>query len=170
MEIVKAASEWAKAEIVSAMFFMLFGLVYLFASIGLWQYGTTSLMKATFIPLLVAGALLLMAGIGFYFSNKSKLNNFEKEYKANPSELINSELSRAASTIKTYENVALKVFPLLIIIAGLVFWFVSNPTIKGICIGVIAFFFVLVLLDSQALKRMKTYHQALELESEKLKG
>lgn len=163
MEIVKAANVWAKAEVVSSIFFMLFGVIYLLSAIGFWKWGNTSLTKALIIPILIAGGLLVSAGISFYSSNKSRLSSFETEYKANPSTLIKSEIARTAQTIKTYENVALKVFPAIIIVALLVSIFVSNPTVRAIGIAIIAFLSVLVLLDSQALKRIKTYHQQLEL-------
>jgi len=164
MEIVKVATEWTKAEIVSSIIFMLFGLSYMLGSVGLWKFGQTPLTKSLILPLLIAGVLLLSAGISFYLSNKSRIANFENEYKANPSTLINSEFSRTASTIKTYETIALKVFPVIILVAALVSWFISNPIVRAISIAIIAFLFVLVLLDSQALKRIKAYHQQLKLE------
>ena len=83
MEIVKSATDWAKAEIVSSFFFMLFGIIYLLMSVGFWQMGSTPLMEALIIPILIVGGLLLMAGISFYFSNKSRLTSFEREYKTN---------------------------------------------------------------------------------------
>lgn len=161
MDIVKAASDWAKAEVVSAMFFMLFGLVYLLAAAGFWQWASTALTRALAIPMLLAGALLLSAGISFYVSNKSKLANFAGEYNADPASVIASELERTESTIKTYESVALKVFPVIIFVAILIATFVSQPLVRAICIAIIAFLAVLVLLDSQALKRMKKYDQQL---------
>lgn len=170
MEILNEATRWAKAEIVSATYFMMFGIVYLFAAIGFWQLGSSSLTKALIIPILVAGGLLLGAGVSFYRSNQNKLKSFETEFTTNPSAIIKSEMARTTSTMKTYENVALKVFPLVILVAALLAVFMSNPTFKAICIGIIAFLAVLVLLDSQALKRIKSYHYQLELADEKFRN
>jgi len=152
-----------KAEIVSSIFFMLFGVVYLLAALGFWQWGNSPLTKALVIPILIAGGLLLSAGVSFYLSNKSRLTSFETSYKATPSALIQAEIERTAQTMKTYENIALKVFPAIIVIAALLSIFISTPIIRAICIAIIAFLSVLVILDSQALKRIKTYHQQLEL-------
>lgn len=127
---------------------------------------TTPFLSALFIPMLVAGILLLMAGISFYFTNKSKLNSFEADYKATPTAFLDSEIESTAKTIKTYENVALKVFPAIILTALLIAIFVSFPMVKAICVGLVAFLSVLVLLDSQALKRMKLYHQHLKIAKE----
>lgn len=169
MEILKAASDWAKAEIVSSIFFMLFGIIYLLAAFGFWRWGNSTLMKSLFIPILIAGGLLLSAGVGFYLSNKSRLTSFETSYKTSPSALIEAEIERTTQTIKTYENIALKVFPAIIIVAVLLSIFISTPIIRAICIAIIAFLSVLVVLDSQALKRTKTYHQQLELAGQDLK-
>lgn len=162
MQIVQAANQWAKAEMKSAICFMSFGVIYLIAAVCCFQLGDTPLTNALIVPMLVAGGLLVGAGISFYVSNKAKLNNFESAYKTNPSELITSELERTAQTMKTYENVALKVFPLVAVVSGLIAVFVSTPTVRAICIAVVAFLSVLILLDSQALKRIKVYHQHLE--------
>ena len=170
MEVIKAASEWAKAEMVSAIIFMLVGTSYMATSLGLWQWANSTLAKALIVPLLVAGALLLGAGISFYLSNKTKLSTFETVYKANPSEWLSSEMARTEKTINTYQNVALKVFPGVILLAVLVFIFVPIPLVRAISIALIAFLAALVLLDSQALKRMNTYHDHLVLEEGRLKN
>lgn len=166
MDIVSSAKNWAKAEIKSSFFFMLFGIGYLFIAIFVKQMENSPLAISLFIPLMIAGGLLLLAGISFYFSYKSKLINFEKNYKANPLTFLLAEIESTAKTIKTYQNVALKVFPVIILIATLIALFISLPIVRAICIGVIAFLGVLVILDSQALKRMKTYHQHLRVANE----
>ena len=166
MEIVKAAINWAKAEIISSIFFMLFGVTYLLTAIGFWQLGNTPLTKALIIPTLTAGVLLLSAGISFYFSNKARLTSFETEYKTNASALIKSEIARTEKTINTYENVALKVFPAVVVTAALVAIFITTPIVKAISIAIIAFLSAIILLDSEALKRIKIYHRQLQLEED----
>lgn len=158
-----AANDWAKAEMVSSIFFMLFGLSYILASIGFWQFGNTQLSKALIFPVLIAGALLFSAGISFYLSSKSMQTTFETEYTANPSALIKSEIERTKKTMSTYKNVALKVFPAIVVLAFCVSILISNPLVRAISNAVIAFLVVLIVLDSQALNRMKTYNQKLEL-------
>ena len=145
------------------MFFMLFGLIYVIASFAFWKFSDAPLSQALFIPLLIAGGLLFSAGVSFYLTNKTKLAQFEKEYKEDPLALIDVEIDRTEKTIKTYENVALKVFPGIILLAAIIIFVISNPMVRAICIALIAFLSVLVILDSQALKRMKTYHHQLEL-------
>ena len=50
MDILKTAINWAKAELFSTPFFILFGLVFMTASLGFWQLRKTDLTKAYIIP------------------------------------------------------------------------------------------------------------------------
>ena len=163
MYIVKAASDWAKAEIVSAQIFIFFGVLFLSASAGFWQFGKSELPQALIYPILVAGALLVAAGLGFYFSNKTRLANFESDYKANATTFIESEIERTERTVKSYENVAFKVFPGIIAVAVLLIFFIESPFWRGINMAVIAFFAVTIFLDSKAHKRTKVYHEQLKM-------
>jgi len=73
MEIIKTSIDWAKAEIFSSSFFILFGIVFVAVSIGFWQLGKTDLAKAYIIPTAVAGVLLLTIGIGLVYANKTRV-------------------------------------------------------------------------------------------------
>ena len=64
MELLKLATEWAKSEVFSTRFFILFALLFLVGSVGFWQLGKTDLAKAYIIPTLVAGVLLMTIGLG----------------------------------------------------------------------------------------------------------
>ena len=71
MDILKTATDWAKAEIFSSSFFIVFGALFVAVSIGFWQLGKTDLAKAYVIPTLVAGVLLMIIGLGLFFNNLS---------------------------------------------------------------------------------------------------
>ena len=66
MELLKFATEWAKSEVFSSRFFILFALLFLSASIGFWQLGKSEIAKAYVIPTLVAGLFLLAVGVGIF--------------------------------------------------------------------------------------------------------
>ena len=72
MDILKTATEWAKAELFSTPFFILFGVLFIAASFGFWQLGKTDMAKAYIIPLLIAGALLMTIGFGLFLSDINK--------------------------------------------------------------------------------------------------
>ena len=102
MDILKASLEWTKAEVFSTLFFILFGVIFIVATIGFWQLGKTEMAKAFIYPTLVAGVLLLVLGLGLFFSNKSRLANFEADYNRAPSVFVESEIERADKTIGEY--------------------------------------------------------------------
>ncbi|WP_456462004.1 hypothetical protein [Reichenbachiella sp.] len=107
MELLKVAQEWAKAEVFSTRFFILFAILFLAASAGFWQLGKTELAKAYVIPMLVAGSLLMTIGLGLFFTNKSRINQFEKAYHQDASAFADSEIARVESTLKEYTVVLL---------------------------------------------------------------
>ena len=78
MDILKISMEWAKDEILSSKFFILFGLLFLFGALGFWQMGKTELAKAFINPLLVCGTLLLIIGVGLLYSNTTRIQSFQK--------------------------------------------------------------------------------------------
>ena len=163
MEIVKIALEWAKGEVFSSKIFIFFGILFITATIGFWKLGKTETTKAFVYPTLVAGTLLLVAGLGFYFGNKSRLLNFETQYKTNPSAFVKSEITRTENTMNSYQNIAFKVFPMIIAIAALLIIFIDKPIWRGICITVIAFMVIILFIDSNALTRIETYNKELKL-------
>lgn len=163
MEIIKLATEWTKAEILSSKIFVLFGVLFMLSAVGFWQLGKTELAKAYIYPTLIAGSLLLAAGVGFYFNNKSKLSNIETAYKTNPVEFIKSEIAQTEKTMGEYKNIAFKIFPVIIILSALFIIFIDKPIWRAISITIIAFMVVLLLIDSNALTRIEAYHKELKL-------
>lgn len=162
MELLKLATEWAKAEVFSTRFFIFFAILFLIASIGFWQLGKTDLAKAYIIPILVAGLLLLTIGLGLFYTNKSRINQFEKAYNTDASAFYQSEMERSESTLKEYK-IVFKVIPMLIIVASLLILFINIPIWRAICITTIAMLMVILLVDGTAYARMEAYHKELKL-------
>lgn len=163
MEIVKIAIEWAKSEVFSTRFFILFAVFFLIASIGFWQLGKTDIAKAYIIPTLVAGALLLTIGLGLFYTNKSRIVQFEAAYNKDASAFVESELMRVEATLKEYSTIVFKVIPIIMIVASLLILFVSTPTWRAISITTIAMMIVILLIDGTAYGRIKAYGNQLEL-------
>ncbi len=161
MDILKAANDWAKAELFSTPFFILFGALFVLASFGFWQLGKTEIAKAYFIPLLVTGVLLMIIGIGLFFNNKSRLANFPSAYANDKSAFVASELSRAEATLKEYRNVVFTAIPIILVICALGIMFLKTPIWRASLISVIAMLVVILLVDGTAYGRMDIYHQQL---------
>lgn len=162
MELLKLATEWAKAEVFSTRFFILFALLFLIASAGFWQLGKTDLAKAYVIPTLVAGLILMTIGLGLFYTNKSRVVQFEKAFNADAPAFYETEIERSESTLKEY-TVVFRVIPILIIVAALLILFINTPTWRAISITTIAMLIVILLIDGTAHARIEAYHKELKL-------
>lgn len=163
MEILKIATEWAKAEVFSARFFILFAILFLSASLGFWQLGKTEMARAYIIPTLVAGLLILAVGVGIFFTNKSRVTSFAEAYNANPTEFVKSEIARAEKTIGEFNNIVFKIIPFIIVAAALLIVFIDKPIWRATGITIIAMMAVIMLVDSTANARIEAYKKQLEL-------
>ena len=162
MELLKLATEWAKSEVFSTRFFILFALLFLVGSVGFWQLGKTDLAKAYIIPTLVAGVLLMTIGLGLFYTNKSRITQFENAFNADAPAFYQSEIERTESTLKEY-TVVFKVIPILIIMAALLILLINAPTWRAIGITTITMLIIIMLVDGTAYARMETYHKELKL-------
>lgn len=168
MELLKLATDWAKSEVFSTRFFIVFALLFLVASIGFWQLSKTELAKAYFIPSLVAGLLLMTIGLGLFYTNKSRITAFEKAFHKNAISFYQSEMERTEATLKEYK-VVFKVIPILIIITALVLLLVQTPTWRAFSITAMAMLIVILLIDGTAYARIADYNKELKLIDAKVK-
>ena len=163
MEILKLATEWAKAEVFSTRFFILFAILFLAASIGFWQLGKTDIAKAYIIPTLVAGLLLMTIGLGLFYTNKSRITEFETAYNTDASAFVESEFVRIEKALNEYRTIVFKAIPFIIIVAALLIAFVDKPIWRASAITTIAMMVVILLVDGTAHDRIEAYKQQLEL-------
>lgn len=161
MTILKAATDWAKAELVSTPFFVLAGLLFLAASIGFWQLGKTELARAYIIPTLIAGTLLVIIGTGLFFTNRSRLANFPVAYERDAAAFVEAERVRAEGTLKEYDTVVFTAIPLIIAVCAIGIFFLPAPFWRAALITTIATLVVILLIDGTAYARMDSYHQEL---------
>lgn len=170
MDILKAATDWAKAELFSTPFFILFGLVFIAASYGFWQLGKTEIARAYITPTLIAGLLLLAIGLGLFFTNKLRIKAFEAAYHKDASAFVVSEIARTESTLKEYQTIVFKTIPIIIIAAALLIIFVNTPSWRAISTTTIAMLVVILLVDGMAHARIQTYKKALDTAANQQKG
>lgn len=163
MEILKTATEWAKDEVFSSIFFILFGILFAVASIGFWQLGKTDIAKAFILPTLVAGILLLTIGIGLFFTNRARITNFAAAHSSDPAAFVQSEIIRSEKTIEEYKLIVFKVIPLIIVAAAFLIIFSDKPNWRAISTTTIAMMVVILLVDNNANARMEAYKEQLEL-------
>lgn len=152
--------DWAKAEVFSSSFFILFGVLFFLASYGFWKMGQTELAKAFVYPTLVAGVLLLIIGIGLVYSNKSRIASFPSAYEKDASAFLKSEIERSKDTVAGYNNV-LRVVPMIILIAALLIVFMNTPMWRAISITTIGMMVCILIVDSNAQARIEDYNKKL---------
>ena len=111
MEILRLITDWAKAEVFSTRFFILFAIMFLIASIGFWQLGKTDIARAYIIPTLVAGLLLMTIGLGLFYTNKSRITQFEVAYNRDASAFVESEFVRIEKALNEYRTIVFKAIP-----------------------------------------------------------
>jgi len=161
MEILKTATDWAKAEIFSSSFFIVFGVVFVTVSIGFWQLGKTDLAKAYIIPTAVAGVLLLTIGIGLVYANKMRISSFAEDFNKDAPTFVKSEIERVDGTLKEYKTVVFTAIPLIIIAFALILFFVNTPTWRAISITTIAMLMIILFIDGTAHARIEVYKNQL---------
>ena len=163
MDILKLSTDWAKAEVFSTRFFIFFAILFLIACIGFWQLGKTDIAKAYVIPTLVAGVLLMTIGLGLFYTNKSRIIEFETAYNSDAAAFVESEIARAESTLKEYKTIVFKVIPIIIVVAALLIIFINTPSWRAISITTIAMMIVILLVDGTAHARIDVYYEQLQL-------
>lgn len=161
MDILKTATDWARAELFSTPFFILFGIVFLAASIGFWQLGKTDIARAYIIPTMVAGLLLITIGVGLFYTNKLRITEFKAAYKKDANAFVKSELERAERTLDEYKTIVFKIVPIIIIIAALLIILINSPIWRAISITTIAMLIIILLVDGTAHARIDSYKKHL---------
>ena len=162
MDALKTASDWARAEMLSSSVFALYGILFLVSSFCFWQFGKTDTAKAYVIPMLVAGVLLVILGVGLVISNQMRLSAFPAAHDADMAGFITSEIARAAKTINGYNNAIYIVIPLIIVVSALLLLFLKTPLWQASMIAVIAMMAVILLVDSNANARLIAYKANLQ--------
>ena len=168
MDILKIATDWAKAELVSTSFFMLVGIIFLMISFGFWQIGRTDLARAYVIPVLVAGIFLMTVGVGLFYTNKSRISQFKTDFKNNHITFVQSELDRVDRTIKEYKTVVFTAIPLIILVCALMIFIFDNPNWRASMISTILMLSIILLIDGMAHARIANYHAQLNQAQDEL--
>lgn len=161
MEILKTATDWARAEVFSTSFFILFGIIFVLAGMGFWQLGKTQIAKAYIIPALAAGALLLIIGLGLVFTNLYRMSSFSVDCNGDTSAFVKSEIVRADKALNEYKTIVFSAIPLIISVCALLIIFIDKPVWRASMITTIAMMVVILLIDGTAKGRLEAYKEQL---------
>jgi len=163
MDTLKLATDWAKSEVFSSSFFILFGLLFVIASTGFWQIGKTDIAKAYIIPTSLSGVLLLIIGFGLLYTNVARITEFETAYKSDSTVFFASEIKRSQATLNEYKVIVFTTIPLIIAACALTLTVTIAPTWRAYMITTIAMMIVILLVDGTAHARIEAYCNQLIL-------
>ncbi|SDF45724.1 hypothetical protein [Limimaricola pyoseonensis] len=163
MDIVKTATVWMRAEMLSAAFFILFGLSFLLASLGFWQLGRTDMARAYVVPMLVAGTLILIIGVGLFVPSQARLTSFPAAYAIDSAGFIAEEIARADKVLNEYRIVVFRVIPLIIAACALAILYFETPLWRASLITTIGMMAVILVIDTNASARLASYREQLVL-------
>lgn len=163
MDILKTATDWAKAEALSNGVFILFGAMFVVASFGFGHLGRTDIARAFVIPTLVAGGLLLILGGGLLYGSLTTLAGFEAAYARDAAALVASEIARANRILAQYAVAVFRVMPLIVIVAAVLIMVLHGPSWRASLVTTIAMIAVILLVDTNANARLEHYRQQLSL-------
>ena len=114
-------------------------------------------------PLLVCGTLLLIIGVGLLYSNTTRIQSFQKDYRTSSEKFVLAEIARADKTMAEFELVVFKVIPLIIVVCCFGIIFLHQPFWRAICIITMAMMVVILLVDTHSYMRIKEYKEKLVL-------
>ena len=161
MDILKASIDWARAELYSTSFFILFGIIFLFACLGFWQLGKTELAKAYIVPTMIAGVLLIIIGIGLFYTNKVRITQFQSEFQDDQYLFVQTELERVNNTLNEYDLIVFTIIPIMIMICSVGLVFINQPSWRASLIISIAMLIIILLIDGTAESRIVIYQKKL---------
>ncbi|SIO00198.1 hypothetical protein [Vannielia litorea] len=161
MDILRASAGWARAELLSNGVFVLFGILFLMASLGLWHIGKTETARAFVIPALVAGVLLLILGGGLLLGTWKSLAGFDAAHTRDAPAFVASEIARVDRTMAQYAVAAFKGMPLLILACAALIVILQGPVWRASLITAIALLVVVMAVDSTAHARLAAFKERL---------
>lgn len=163
MDIVKTATDWKRAEMLSSAFFILFGLSFLLASLGFWQLGRTDMARAYVVPMLMAGTLILIIGVGLFFPSQARLTSFPAAYAIDSAGFIAEEIARADRVLNEYRIAVFRVIPLIVAACALAILYFETPLWRASLITTIVMMAVILVIDTNANARLASYREQLVL-------
>lgn len=162
MDVLKLATDWATAEATTASFFIVFGLLFIASSIGLWKWGKTKLARAYIFPTLIAGILLTVLGSALFEMYYSLIEGLTQKYLADTFAFVENEILRTNGAIISYKSDLFNVFPFVIAGTSILLMVIKREILRAIFITIIAMSAIILLVDSNAISLLEHYNTSLQ--------
>lgn len=118
------------------------------------------ILKGSLIPL----ALIVVASLGYggflAFTRVSHAVSVEEGLQEDPQKTISQELEKAERDHTAYSRFK-PMWAALMVVSVILFFVLKTPYLKGLCLGLIAMFFFVLVLDTTLHHRLKPYYTEL---------
>jgi hypothetical protein len=165
MEFIEHSVAWRRGEIFEGRMMVLFGAVVTAVAAAFWRFGSTPAARTMFLPLLVVGALALVAGISMNFTNQSRIGAYRAAHAEDPVAFVRSERERTEAFIKWYPY-TMFTFSFVALAGCAVFLWKPTPHGRAMGLALLTLSLGVLFIDHFSEERADGYHtqimQALE--------
>jgi membrane-bound ClpP family serine protease len=160
MDFYQNTNNWLKGELFEGTIILITGIILCIISLLFWRFGSTPNAKSLITPVMVVGLLFSLGIASMMVSNQKRTAGFEKAYKENPKEFIESEKQRVEEFQVLYKySVGFAAISFLLTIIA--FGFVENRIFQSICIALMIVAVSLIIIDHFSKERAQVYYQQI---------
>lgn len=109
----------------------------------------------------MAGALLLVIGIGIFVSSQARVTSFAAAHAADAPAFIVSEIERADKVLAQYRIAVFRVIPLIVLACSALVVLLQGHAWRAGLITTIAMMAVIMVIDTNANARLEVYKNRL---------
>lgn len=160
MNLLDYTTTWIKGEVLQGKIMLAIGVIMLVGAIAIFRSDNT-LLRGTLIPMGLI--LLIFFGYGGFqtFNRPTHIKKVTELFQENPAQAVEQEIAKAEKDHRNYSTLKV-VWVVLIVLAAILYVFVSKDYFKGLSIGLIALFLTTLTVDSILHFRLKIYLEQLE--------
>ena len=164
MDLIEYTNTWAKGDAFQGRVMLVVGTLVLIACWMIFR-SNSELLKGALIPLSFVVLAFLGYGGFLAFTRQAHTQSVQELLKNDPQKAIDQEFEKAERDHKTYSRLK-PIWAILIVVSLVLFFVLKTPHQKGLCLGLITMFFLVLVLDTTLHNRLKPYYAELS----KLKG
>ena len=159
MDLIEHTSTWAKGDALQGKIMLFVGILLLFGVIMIFR-SNHELLKGALIPLSLA--TLILAGYGGFlaFTRVGHLDNVKTLYAQDQAAATAQEYEKANTDLKAYSRLK-PIWAIALAVLALSFFIPKSTYLQGLVLGLMALFFIALVLDTTLHHRLEPYHKAL---------
>jgi len=161
MDFIEYTNTWAKNEVTQGRIMIGIGGLLLFALYSIF-YSQNELLKGSLIPL----GLLLIVLVGYggyiFYSRPAHAKKSTALYQKSKEEAIEKEKAKHINDNKVGKTLLKYVYPIMIILSAIAWFFVSTQYYKGMALGFVLLFISTYIIDTGFVSRSDAFLSFLD--------